>query len=476
MDKKPMHAPIHLIRYISTIGILLLLAGCNFPIATARSVIQPSRTPATQVDGISPVTSGSETETVAAPVPAGTETPMRTSTSTATIAHFSVPGNPGALEWYVTDYSSKSTAAEKRAPGGDSFPYNLFERPFLAEGMRYLPGVDIIRAEIARDTNWFYVTVYLQEAPTQEEKTLAQYGVEVDVDIDGRGDFLIWTSAPSGIEWTTDGVQIWEDMNGDVGGPVPVRSDAPGTRDGYEELTFDQGIGADPDAAWARFSAPNSKQVQIAFKRTAIGNDPAFLWAAWADAGVKLPGWFDYDDHFTAAEAGSSLAGKAEYPLKALAAVDNTCRMAYGFTLLGTEPGACYIPVPTATPTVTATATSGGVTLVAPPKTPLVPMIPFKVTAVTVTPEADTYSGTCPLTVRFIGSITTNGAGTVQYQWEPSIIPGSMVFTAAGTQTLSVELRVVGITHGSGVVKMRIHILSPNDMTSNYPETTLTCT
>jgi hypothetical protein len=79
--------------------------------------------------------------------------------------------------------------------------------------------------------------------------------------------------------------------------------------------------------------------------------DPGkYLWGAWAvDPAVLHPDWLDYNDHFSQAEAGSPLAELTQYyPLKALYAVDDTCRWSVGFTPTGSEPGICPVP---ATPT-----------------------------------------------------------------------------------------------------------------------------
>ena len=60
-----------------------------------------------------------------------------------------------------------------------------------------------------------------------------------------------------------------------------------------------------------------------------------------ADAGLKNIADLDYVDRFTESEAGSPQREDKYYPLKALYAVDNTCRQAYGFTGTGQEPQRC---------------------------------------------------------------------------------------------------------------------------------------
>ena len=80
-----------------------------------------------------------------------------------------------------------------------------------------------------------------------------------------------------------------------------------------------------------------------------------------ADAGPKDPGKLDYVDRFTAAEAGSSVRDNKYYPLKALFAVDNVCREAFGFTPTGYEPQLCPREAPPATkkPKATPEVTQG---------------------------------------------------------------------------------------------------------------------
>jgi hypothetical protein len=83
--------------------------------------------------------------------------------------------------------------------------------------------------------------------------------------------------------------------------------------------------------------------VDLAFKRSLVGGANMFLWNVWADDGVKNPASFDYNDHFSASEAGSPYKD-ADYPLKALALVDNTCRETYHFTPTADIPGLCSPP------------------------------------------------------------------------------------------------------------------------------------
>jgi hypothetical protein len=266
------------------------------------------------------------------------------------VVHVMQPSNPGLVSSYMTDGSSASLASERRSIA-DYFDHDLYERPFTTQVMDYQNYLDLTRAELSSVSPWMYITLTLNGAPPAD--STASYGVEIDLNLDGRGDWLIMGLTPPGSDWTTDGVQAWRDANGDVGGLTPVKADSqPQPGDGYETLVFDQGQGPDPDAAWIRRSPSDPSQIQLAFKHSLIGLDSEFLWGAWADEGVKQPGWFDYNDHFTVAEAGSPTGGNSAYPLKSMASLDNTCRWGFGFKPTGSEPGACYVP-PTPTPTST---------------------------------------------------------------------------------------------------------------------------
>jgi hypothetical protein len=258
---------------------------------------------------------------------------------------------------FLTDTASIGTAAQHRAPGGDDYNLNLYERPFTSQTMDYLPWVDILGAQLAWDGQWFYVSIKLQATPVNAP--LTDYDAEIDVNRDGRGEYLIVATSPKTTDWTTDGVRVYQDQDHDVGGAIPVLPDThPGN--GYETLIFNQGQGPDPDAAWARISPSDPATVELAFLPDAIGSSTTFVWWVWADRGIRQPGWFDYNDHFTQAQAGSPLVeNKQYYPVAALWGVDNTCRMAYGFTPPANMLGLCTMYAPPAPPGPAATGTPG---------------------------------------------------------------------------------------------------------------------
>ena len=242
---------------------------------------------------------------------------------------------------FITDISTKPYADQKKAVGGDDYSTNRYERPFTATDMTYLPDVDLTRVEMRIQSPWVYITFEFA-GPRAEGIGQTMYGAEFDTNKDGRGEYLVWGASPPSSAWTTDGVEVLQDTNGDVGGPTPQVTNAPwNLGDGYDKKLVSSGQGADPDLAWIRQIEGGAK-VQLAFKYSAIGNAPQFLWNGLADAGVRNPKWFDYNDHFTQADAGSPYPVQTTlYPLKELYALDNTCRDAYGFTPTGTEAGLC---------------------------------------------------------------------------------------------------------------------------------------
>ncbi len=326
-------------RQIRIVFIFFLIftaaSGCNLPSSNGEEPVDATNTP--EVD-----TAERPSENTA--LPDATSAPD--ATPTTTVVHTDFPGNPAGVRSFVVDRSTKNLASERRA-NADNFAIGLLERPYTSEVMDYRDYIDIIRGELSLDETWLYVTIYLEGTPPDGAQVY--YGLEIDNDIDGRGDWLIYGLVPPSTDWTTDGVHIYKDSNNNVGGAFPVNSEAPNSNwDGYDEQVFNQGQGPDPDAAWIRRAPNNPDRVQLALKFAQLA-DNQFMWSVWADEGVHEAAYFDYNDHFTLAEAGSPVLNSNDYPLKALFAVDNTCRWGFGFEPTGSEPGVCYIP-PTPTP------------------------------------------------------------------------------------------------------------------------------
>jgi hypothetical protein len=274
------------------------------------------------------------------PISAPTSAPTATPVPTKQLGD--VPGDiPVKHLDQATDTNSSVDAAKKRVPGGDSFVNDVYERPFNANTMdTYFPYIDILQTLGYKDDTWGYATISLFGTDANGHLP-AKYGVEIDLNRDGRGDWLIIVSNPSSTTWSTQGVQAWKDTNGDVGGNVPVVADKASTGDGYETLVFDQGKdSSNPDGAWARVSPADNKTLELAFKLSMLGSPKSYAMGAWAGTDLN-PALFDYNDHMTHAQAGDPDPGIQLYPLKGLAEIDNTCRLAIGFVSNAKEPGLC---------------------------------------------------------------------------------------------------------------------------------------
>lgn len=314
--------------------ILIIGLACNLPGVAQQ--IAPSAPPEQVVQVI---------EVTATP-PQPTETlfsgesnlpDIPTATSTPVITHIDFPDNEVRMGAIIFDAESSGTAAEKRAPYGDSYDIYRLERPFTQD-MTYIPDADIVSFNVRITEDWIYVSIELIGTEPNNERGI-HYGVELDLDRDGFGDYLIWSNPPYSDEWSTDGIQVFTDENHDTGGLSATLSDAPFEGNGYETMIFDGGVGDDPDLAWLRLFAGQQATVQFAFKSSLAGS--SFMLGVLADAGIKDVSKMYYNDRFTEAEAGSPERNEEEYPLKALYAFDNACREAYGFEPTGLEPQLC---------------------------------------------------------------------------------------------------------------------------------------
>jgi hypothetical protein len=356
---------------IPVLAMMLVSMACNIQLPAVNVTIgDPTETASAPA---LPPTLEEPTETPATETPLPSETPVPatfTPTVTNTIVHVASPGVPPYRSSYLWDRDSSNTASQNRPSGGDDYSINLYERPFSAEAQdRYYPDIDIQEGSLSIGGGWVYVAIRVKGPDPESMKMDGAYGVEIDLNQDGRGDLLVLAESPE-TAWSTDRVQVWQDSNVNVGGSAPMKADPPQKGDSYETRLFDSGQGVDADAAWAMVSSQAANTILLAFKYSLINNDSQFMWGVWADRGLKNPAWFDYHDQFTAAEAGSPLAGVPHYPSKAIFAVDNSCRWVVGFTPVGNEPGICPVP-PTATP-VPPTATTV-------PTIPIIIFTPFRV-------------------------------------------------------------------------------------------------
>ncbi len=251
-------------------------------------------------------------------------------------AHITRPGT--APEALATVWD-RATGEEVRPghtivpEGGDVYKQNIFERPFNAQTQKtYFPDLDIVYGELAMDDQWVYVILALFGQRPEASSPQGNYGVEMDLDRDGRGDVLVWVQGPvEAQDWTDAGVQVFLDTDNDVGSARVCSSDAPNNGTGYDLRIFYESRGEDPDLAWVKWVSGERPQIHIAFKRALLEGAPQFFWWLWADEGVNRPEAMNYHDGFPFAAAGSPYPDHPYYPARVIARVDNTCRAAFGF-------------------------------------------------------------------------------------------------------------------------------------------------
>ena len=316
-------------------SIVLAMLACNIPAFTSGQA----------PDAASPISPAGSTDAPVSTVGAANPLPtFAAATPTPVVTHNLIPAKDSKTLKHIYDVVSVDTAAEKRAPYGDSYQINRFERPFTQD-MTYNPNIDIASYSFGEDSNFFYVSIELVGTDPNDPIGI-NYGVELDTNSDGFGDYIIWAHPSYNIEWSTDNVQVFADKNHDTGGLSAEKSDAPLPGDGYETLIFNggRGQGDDPDLAWVRVNAGRLATVQFAFKKSLAGG--RFMYGVIADAGLKDIGKLDYVDRFTEFEAGSPIKNGKFYPLKALYEVDNVCRETYGFQGTGEEPQRCPFDQP----------------------------------------------------------------------------------------------------------------------------------
>lgn len=239
---------------------------------------------------------------------------------------------PGKL---IFDVESSGVAA----PYGDTYRINRFERPFL-QNMIYVSDLDIVSFNLSEDADWYYVSIELSGTDPNNSIGI-NYGVEIDLNGDGFGDYIIWAHPSYTKQWDTGTVQVFIDSNHDSAGASSKQSDAVFDGNGYDRLVFDgaRSQNDDPDLAWVRMDAGQYATVQFAFKKSLIGS--SFLIGVISDAGLKDISRFDYNDYIREADAGSPVRTNPNYPLELLYAVDNTCWQAYGIQSAANQAKSC---------------------------------------------------------------------------------------------------------------------------------------
>jgi hypothetical protein len=319
--------------------IFISLAGCNMPVARPTAEPPPENTK----------------EPIPSDTPEPTQTPIPvepTITPKPDIVHVMWPGSPlGNVNQTVHDQVDDITAAQKQAFGGDDFKNGKYERPFDKD-MNYMPFADLETVLLNRaDPLWIYVSLKVKGALSDDLAKDIHFLIEIDKDLDSRGDILIVTGLPKSKDWSTESVKVISNPDINVGGTVAVKPDPQLSEGrGYYEILFDNGKGDDPDLAMSRLSKNDPNTVLIAFKNSLTGGEKGkFIWLPWTDTGMLDWSLLEFNDHFTFEQAGYPMKEDTQnYPLKAVWGVDNTCRMPSGFTPNGTMPGLCpnYDPPP----------------------------------------------------------------------------------------------------------------------------------
>jgi hypothetical protein len=327
---------------LAIVVLLILSLACNLATQFTSASSPPSAaapsSPPPAAPSSAPVQAGS-----AIPAAAGSATPPPLVATIMASHHVMTPANVVPAGTINYDVDSSVTASEHRAPYGDSYNINLFERPFTKTAMDYLPELDITTFSLSQDNDWSYVSFDLSGGDLND-KLGVNYGVELDTDHDGFGDVLVWASPPYTPDWLAETVQVYKDSNHDTGGLSAEKSDAVFSGNGYDTIIFDRGQGTDTDLAWVRLNPQTSSAIQFAFKRSLAGS--AFMWGVWADAGLRNPAAFNYNDRFTEADAGSPQKSEKYYPINAINQVDNTCWQFIGFKPTGEEPHLCPVEAP----------------------------------------------------------------------------------------------------------------------------------
>lgn len=281
---------------------------------------------------------------------APTEAPLNASSNDThptetSITHTIIPINlPGVSNGAGADFDSSKVLTNGSLVGGDRFTFGRFERPFNTNTMdTYFPEIDIINTEVFQEEPWIYGRLLIKDLTANGPKT-ARYAIEIDTTLNGKANWLIFSTKPNSTDWSVEGVQIYKDANGDIGGTSPYQTDNPlPSGDGFETLVFDQGKGDDSDAAWVRLSPDDPNMIEFAIKRSILENPTQFMINMWAGYSLE-PGIFDINDRYTHEQAGAADAGlEYFYPIKAVAEVDNSCRIPVGFLPTGREPGLCAI-------------------------------------------------------------------------------------------------------------------------------------
>ncbi|HWQ46496.1 MAG TPA: hypothetical protein VN376_06490 [Longilinea sp.] len=319
-------------RLLSLSVLVVLVSACAGEQIAAE--VQDPAAPV-EIEVVSPQAATPKPDSTAA----ATEAPAGDAVEVS-ITHQFIPGEPALVGYQLiydcnTGRRVEAGAAVMVEPTCDTWADSRLERPVHPLRGSYEPALDIIEAQFGYDSGWLYGQIKLFGSAAN---FTGWYGFELDTDIDGSGEFLliVENTGQLGDGWTVEGVQVWEDQNGDIGGQTPGEAD-PNTGDGYETLAFDSGQGLDADLAWARLAPDDTAIVQFAFMPGLVGLPPSFAWWAWSGSSLPDPARFDVVD---------------QNDPQTFQGVDNSC--AWGFNAqIEDLPNRCLViaqPTPTPQP------------------------------------------------------------------------------------------------------------------------------
>lgn len=320
-------------KYFYLFIITIMLQACATPITSTPTDV--TNEPASE--------SATETKVPVDPSPSATlkvETPNP-------ITHINVPTAGVSDRATAHDHDSALSFDKKVVRSGDEFFRNRFERPFTATDMDYLPDLDIVNFSITNDDTFFYIRISLVGLDRETKSLAGSYGVEIDRNGDGRAEILLVANGPYSEEFSADHVNVYLDMNSDIGG-VKINRPDDFKSDGFETTIYDLSKNVypedDPDLAWVRQTMDGSlPAIEIAYKKWIFQDKEAFMWSVDASGTTINPSKLYIHDFITAEDAGAANNEDPNYPIKSLAAFDNTCRVPLGFVTLGSEPLGCFI-------------------------------------------------------------------------------------------------------------------------------------
>jgi len=326
---------------------LLIILAAMFAQACGKSA-----SPVTAVNTAEPVAISSEAALVTPESVPSLAPPSQPATEPQPViepvAHVTIPSAGTSDRATAHDNENSLFFDTKKVKTGDELYKNRFERPFTSVDMAYLPDLDIVNFSITSDENFFYIKISMVSLDKLTQSLTGFYGIEIDRNADGRAEILLTTRPPYTAEFSADNVAAYLDINSDVGGSIINRPDTFAS-DGFESTIFDlaQGVYSkdDPDLVWARQTTDGDlPAVEIAFEKWIFKDGKeAFMWSVLSSDVAIDPALLYYHDHFTPEEAGAANTDDPNYPIKDLAAVDNTCRVPLGFQAIGTEPLGCYV-------------------------------------------------------------------------------------------------------------------------------------